>query len=328
MSATDQVRSLLDELMGTSRDGGRRRIEFDDPRVCKSFLLDCCPHEILAGTRMDLGECPYTHEVGLKSDYRREAEKRPYYYEVDALRHLEKFVADCNRRTDIAKSKLRETQEELTDEAAEQIEAINKLSEEIGTTLAKAEQKGADGHVEESLKLMAKVEELNALKAKGEADLRNAIPVSTYQQQKLRVCDVCSAYLGVHDNDRRLADHFGGKLHLGFITIREKLEALREYVAANDLIRKQKEAAYPRDSRSERGSDRSERTRDSSRDRDREKDQSRERRRRHRSRSRSSSRSHSRKHDRSHRSNGRHSREDSRDRRRHIKSSRDYDDRY
>ncbi|BHF74875.1 Putative RNA-binding protein Luc7-like 1 [Sparganum proliferum] len=230
MSATDQVRSLLDELMGTSRDGGRRRIEFDDPR------------------RMDLGECPYTHEVGLKSDYRREAEKRPYYYEVDALRHLEKFVADCNRRTDIAKSKLRETQEELTDEAAEQIEAINKLSEEIGTTLAKAEQKGADGHVEESLKLMAKVEELNALKAKGEADLRNAIPVSTYQQQKLRVCDVCSAYLGVHDNDRRLADHFGGKLHLGFITIREKLEALREYVTANDLIRKQKEAAYPRDS--------------------------------------------------------------------------------
>ena len=31
---------------------------------------------------------------------------------------------------------------------------------------------------------------------------------------------VCSAYLGIHDNDRRLADHFGGKLHLGFIQIR------------------------------------------------------------------------------------------------------------
>ena len=28
------------------------------------------------------------------------------------------------------------------------------------------------------------------------------------------------AYLGIHDNDRRLADHFGGKLHLGFIEIR------------------------------------------------------------------------------------------------------------
>lgn len=53
------------------------------------------------------------------------------------------------------------------------------------------------------------------------------MPASSYQQQKLRVCEVCSAYLGIHDNDRRLADHFGGKLHLGFITIREKLEDLK-----------------------------------------------------------------------------------------------------
>ena len=56
---------------------------------------------------------------------------------------------------------------------------------------------------------------------------RNSMPASSFQQQKLRVCEVCSAYLGLHDNDRRLADHFGGKLHLGFIEIREKLDRLR-----------------------------------------------------------------------------------------------------
>ena len=56
---------------------------------------------------------------------------------------------------------------------------------------------------------------------------RNSMPASSFQQQKLRVCEVCSAYLGLHDNDRRLADHFGGKLHIGFIEIREKLEKLR-----------------------------------------------------------------------------------------------------
>lgn len=61
---------------------------------------------------------------------------------------------------------------------------------------------------------------------------RNSMPASTFQQQKLRVCEVCSAYLGLHDNDRRLADHFGGKLHLGFIEIREKLEKLRVSRAA------------------------------------------------------------------------------------------------
>ena len=58
-------------------------------------------------------------------------------------------------------------------------------------------------------------------------EYRNSMPASSFQQQKLRVCEVCSAYLGLHDNDRRLADHFGGKLHLGFIQIREKLDQLR-----------------------------------------------------------------------------------------------------
>lgn len=58
-------------------------------------------------------------------------------------------------------------------------------------------------------------------------EFRNSMPASSYQQQKLRVCEVCGAYLGIHDNDRRLADHFGGKLHLGFITIRTKLDELK-----------------------------------------------------------------------------------------------------
>ena len=26
------------------------RIRFDDSRVCKSFLVSCCPHDILSGT--------------------------------------------------------------------------------------------------------------------------------------------------------------------------------------------------------------------------------------------------------------------------------------
>ncbi len=74
--------------------------------------------------------------------------------------------------------------------------------------------------------LFSQVEEIRKKKALAEQEYRNSMPASSYQQQKLRVCEVCSAYLGIHDNDRRLADHFGGKLHLGFIKIREKLAAL------------------------------------------------------------------------------------------------------
>lgn len=53
MSATDQMRAMLDQLMGTARDGEeakRQKLSFTDSRVCKSFLLDCCPHDILAST--------------------------------------------------------------------------------------------------------------------------------------------------------------------------------------------------------------------------------------------------------------------------------------
>ena len=63
------------------------------------------------------------------------------------------------------------------------------------------------------------VEEIRKKKVLAEQEYRNSMPASSYQQQKLRVCEVCSAYLGIHDNDRRLADHFGGKLHLGFIKV-------------------------------------------------------------------------------------------------------------
>jgi RNA-binding protein Luc7-like 2 len=123
---------------------------------------------------------------------------------------------------------------------------INELGEHIGTKLAKAEELGNTGEVEESMNLFKEVDELKAKKTELEVwnlffisieflkkfdffqfEFRNSMPASTYQQQKLRVCDVCSAYLGIHDNDRRLADHFGGKLHLGFIQLREKLDELR-----------------------------------------------------------------------------------------------------
>ncbi|KAE8888938.1 hypothetical protein PF005_g19192 [Phytophthora fragariae] len=46
--------------------------------------------------------------------------------------------------------------------------------------------------------------------------------------QKLRVCDVCGAFLSIFDSERRLADHFGGKVHVGYVQIRRKLKELTD----------------------------------------------------------------------------------------------------
>jgi len=88
MSATEQMRAMLDQLMGTAREGSegkRNRYHFTDARFCKSFLLSCCPHDILASTRMDLGECAKLHDLALRADYENAAKTKDFGYELDDL---------------------------------------------------------------------------------------------------------------------------------------------------------------------------------------------------------------------------------------------------
>uniref|UniRef100_G3PU38 Zgc:158803 n=1 Tax=Gasterosteus aculeatus TaxID=69293 RepID=G3PU38_GASAC len=232
MSAQAQMRAMLDQLMGTGRDGDsmRQRIKFSDERVCKSHLLDSCPHDILSGTRMDLGECMKVHDLALRADFEIASKEQEYFFELDAAEHLQSFIADCDRRTELAKKRLAETQDEISAEVAAKAERVHELNEEIGKLLARAEQLGGEGNVDEAQEVLEMVEKTRGLKKEAEDVYRNSMPASSFQQQKLRVCEVCSAYLGLHDNDRRLADHFGGKLHIGFIEIREKLDKLRKAV--------------------------------------------------------------------------------------------------
>ncbi|XP_051538216.1 putative RNA-binding protein Luc7-like 1 isoform X4 [Myxocyprinus asiaticus] len=257
---------------------------------------------------MDLGECSKIHDLALRADYEIASKERDLFFELDAVDHLESFIADCDRRTELAKKRLAETQEEISAEVAQKAEKVHELNEEIGKLLAKAEQLGAEGNVDEAQKILQEVEKVRIRKKDAEEEYRNSMPASSFQQQKLRVCEVCSAYLGLHDNDRRLADHFGGKLHLGFIQIREKLEQLKKTVQEKQEKRNQerlkrreereKEEKMKKQTRSrsrERKSSRDrerrrKRSRSASREKRRSRSKERDRRRRHRSRSRSRSR--------------------------------------
>ncbi|KAF7709034.1 hypothetical protein HF521_018091 [Silurus meridionalis] len=191
MSAQAQMRALLDQLMGTARDGdeSRQRVKFTDERVCKSHLLNCCPHDILSGTRMDLGECSKIHDLALRADYEIASKERDLFFELDAVDHLESFIADCDRRTELAKKRLAETQEEISAEVAAKAEKVHELNEEIGKLLAKAEQLGAEGNVDEAQKVLQEVEKVRTKKKDAEEEYRNSMPASSFQQQKLRVCE-------------------------------------------------------------------------------------------------------------------------------------------
>ena len=58
------------------------------------------------------------------------------------------FIEDCDRRTELAKKRLAETQEELSAEVSSKAEKVHELSETIGKKLAQAEQAGAEGEPE------------------------------------------------------------------------------------------------------------------------------------------------------------------------------------
>lgn len=190
-----------------------------------------------------------------------------------------------------------------------------RTQELINEKLKKAEELGEQGMVDEAQKALEEAEALKKLAPRldpvVDSTKYSAVDVRI-TDQKLRVCDICGAFLSVYDSDRRLADHFGGKLHLGYMQIREKLAELQEErnkkhkVHEDDRRSRERsrdiERASSRDrdtvnSRDRRNYDRRSRDRDRYSDRDRAYDRDRERdrepsrsydsRSRHRSRSRS-----------------------------------------
>ncbi|KAF5454901.1 hypothetical protein F2P56_024532 [Juglans regia] len=177
-----------------------------------------------------------------------------------------------------------------------------RTQEMINEKLKKAEDLGEQGLVEEAQKAL---EEAEALKKEPALDSSKYTAADVrITDQKLRVCDICGAFLSVYDSDRRLADHFGGKLHLGYMQIREKLAELKE--------EKEKGRKVDRDDR---------RSKERSRDRDREPSKDREQ---------GDSRDRGRDHDRRSRDRDRHydrERGYDRERDRDVDRSRSYDSR-
>jgi RNA-binding protein Luc7-like 2 len=286
----DAQRKLLDALMGTNRNGEKPTTKhFSDPDVCKYFLCGLCPSELFVNThvgvprlrltffgcatkKMDFGECTKIHSIPMKSEYEEEIKKGKYYgYEEDLEAYLEDFVTECDRKIARAQKRLEETEKEKEDS--------NLLAAEIKELYARAEDLGSQGKVEESLLLISQAEELKRKESNDSAVLASqdavtiaaaaAAGVTPSQQQKLRVCDICGALLSIHDSDRRLADHFGGKLHLGYLQIREKLKEIKEEraKAGRDTTRRERERDRHRDKeRTRRDRDRESRERDTERD--------------------------------------------------------------
>ncbi|KAL3102315.1 hypothetical protein niasHS_003724 [Heterodera schachtii] len=298
---TDVMREMIAQLMGQQRaeEEGRRLPPFDHHSVCRAYLLGCCPRDLLSDTRLEsMMSCRKLHEPAHKGEFNRAQEKKDLFYDIEAFEELDDAIrivdADIRRLQEKVK---RDAEQNMDISEQQRTQKVFEMNEKIGTALVQVEALGNEGRIAESIELSKEVDELKRKKRELESEMRNMNPA---MMQRLRVCEACGAQLNIMDHESRLQDHYGGKMHLGMVEIRDRFAEMKKAI---DQRRSEKRRADDKD--------REERRRRSGREDDRD---------RKRERSRSRSRSHSRKHRRSRsrsrdRKPSRRSR--SRDRRRH-----------
>ena len=101
--------------MGAGASSRHAQLSITDPKVCRSYLVGTCPHDLFTNTKQDLGPCPKVHSEPLKSEYDglSAPEKAKYGFEYDYMRDMQKYIDECNRRIDAAQRRLEKTPDEI-----------------------------------------------------------------------------------------------------------------------------------------------------------------------------------------------------------------------
>lgn len=104
-----------EQLMSASGSSRAPQLSITDPKVCRSYLVGTCPHDLFTNTKQDLGPCPKSHNEALKTEYESadEAQKRKWGFDFDYLRDMQRYIDECNRRISSAQSRLEMSPEEI-----------------------------------------------------------------------------------------------------------------------------------------------------------------------------------------------------------------------
>lgn len=234
-----EQRKLLEQLLGKEplhnryNSGSRNRyyqnnsrggnLGLHDPKICKAYLVGDCPYDLFQGTKQSMGRCPQIHLAKYKLQYERERKHGHKFpeFEREYVMILSKFINECNGQIKIALKKLEHTPEERAkiQEVTKEIDVIDKR---IGLMMQEIDILVKHNKVTIAMKrslVLNQLQERRDVVAKKIKFITENVGQSA--QQKLQVCEVCGAYLSRLDTDRRLADHFLGKIHLGYVKMRE-----------------------------------------------------------------------------------------------------------
>eukprot|EP01071_Lankesteria_metandrocarpae_P012133 Lankesteria_metandrocarpae@DN5505_c0_g1_i1.p1 len=157
----DEMRALLDSLMGADRDSSledrknKQNLSWKSPEVCKHYLLDFCPHELFPNTRRDLGACHGIHSDGLKEQFQADPERLKFLpeYEKQFARFLQDLVDQVEQKIRKSTARIEATAVSESDLVSgdtltpSQKKRIATLNEEIAKLLTDAQTAGEEGDV-------------------------------------------------------------------------------------------------------------------------------------------------------------------------------------
>jgi len=226
------LRKTLDNLMGKDRnlpikEQILKQKHFDDPDVCKFFLIGFCPHELFTYVKSsNIGECHYRHDQQFKINFESDI-NREYYqikYEEDLISFLESITSELDIKIKRCLERIETPPPEQILNKDAQIELEN-LDKEITEKIKEAEHLGEMGLIEESEKLMKEIEQI---KIQRNLLTNTKEHVAIYKDRQMKVCEICGALQSAIDNEKRIQTHKEGKIHSAYLKIRQYLDLLRK----------------------------------------------------------------------------------------------------
>ncbi|EPR62647.1 putative U1 snRNP-associated protein Usp106 [Toxoplasma gondii TgCatPRC2] len=232
----EEMRAQLAALMESIK---AQPTDFTDPEVCKYFLTGLCPHDLfentesglyIKGYRFSLGPCKKTHSEELRARYMEARKTRRYGYEELSIQIVKQLIEEAERKVEKGQMRSDEGHIAPPEHVRQRLMAeVKALDDDIDEKLRKVDVLTEQGDHDAAANLGEVVASLQVKRCKLLFKGAEGTP------QKLRPCDVCGALLSVFDTDKRLDEHFQGRIHVGFQKLRNILKKHLEYIASAPL---------------------------------------------------------------------------------------------
>jgi len=169
-------------------------------------------------------------------NFKKCKEREKYPYDADFLHYLERLVADLDRKIRRGHERLDHQDEMPTvPMSKENKDKLEVFTEKIKKSLQEVEKLGEEGLIEEAEGAMKRVESLKTEKEQLIIASGGDVRGGNTQEKRMKVCDICGAFLVIGDTEKRTMSHLEGKQHQGYYRIRQAIEDYKK----RDIVRDQ-----------------------------------------------------------------------------------------